>query len=193
MNSKDSEILQLLLQNKTIDLNISQIATLLKKDYKNIHTAVKRLEEASIVTLQRFGKSYKVKLVNILNTLLFEAEYNRKMELLKNKDLKVMFGYFNGMKTSLYVMLVFGSYAKKTQAKHSDIDLMFIVPDDAEESMEREIKSTAGILPLPLHVNIFKEKDFRAMSKSREFTVGSEAISHNVILHGVEAYYEMIR
>jgi len=31
------------------------------------------------------------------------------------------------------------------------------------------------------------------MKRSKEVTVGSEAIKNNVILHGIEYYYEMIQ
>ena len=70
---------------------------------------------------------------------------------------------------------------------------MFIVTDEAEGSMEKEIQNIASTLPLKLHVNIFKETDFKAMENSKETTVGSEAIKNNIILHGIEAYYELLQ
>jgi hypothetical protein len=59
--------------------------------------------------------------------------------------------------------------------------------------MENEIQSIANTLPLKLHINVFKESDFKAMESSREITVGSEAIKNNIILHGIEMYYEMMQ
>ena len=88
---------------------------------------------------------------------------------------------------------MFGSYAKKTQTKHSDIDLLFIVPDSEEERMEKEIQTITRLLPLNLHTNIFTETDFKHMKNSKEITVGSEAMKNNIILHGIETYYEMIQ
>ena len=70
---------------------------------------------------------------------------------------------------------------------------MFIVPDAAEEKMEKEIHNIASTLPLKLHVNVFKESEFKAMKNSKETTVGSEAIENNIILHGIELYYEIIQ
>ena len=97
------------------------------------------------------------------------------------------------MSTKLFILLVFGSYSKKTHTKHSDIDLMFIVPDAEEGKMEKEIYNIASTLPLKLHLNIFKESEFKAMKNSKETTVGSEAIENNIILHGIESYYEMVQ
>lgn len=193
MKSKDVEIIKVLIENKYADLSINQIAKLLKKDYKNVHNMVTRLSKLQIIKLQSFGKSYKVSLSFKMHPLIFEAEYLRKNELLKNKDIAVMLDSFRKMKSEFYILLLFGSYAKKTQIKHSDIDLMFIVPDTEEEKMEKEVQRIANTLPLNLHINIFRESDFKAMKNSKENTVGSEAIKNNIILHGIESYYEIIR
>lgn len=193
MRSREVEIIKLLIENKDKELNINQIAKLLNKDYKNTHNIVTRLSKMQMVTLQPFGNSYRVSLVNKVHPLIIEAEYNRRNELLRNKNISVMCDSFKSLHSKFYILLVFGSYAKKTQIKRSDIDLMFIVPDIAEEKMEREIQNITRTLPIRIHINIFKESDFIAMKNSKEITVGSEAIKHNIIIHGVESYYEMIQ
>jgi len=193
MRSKEVEVIRVLLENKEKELNINQIAKLLKKDYKNIHNMIQRLFKMRLVELQNFGKSQKVILVNQMHPLIFEAEYLRRNELLKNKSFSIMINSFEKLSSKLYVLLLFGSYAKNKQTKHSDIDLLFIVPDAAEEKMEREIHNIVRILPLKIHTNIFKETDFKAMKNSKEFTVGSEVIKNNIILHGIETYYTMIK
>ncbi|MBI5397944.1 nucleotidyltransferase domain-containing protein [Candidatus Woesearchaeota archaeon] len=193
MKSKEVDIIKLLIENKEKELSINQIAKLLKKDYKNAHNIVTRLSKIRVVRLEPFGKSYRVTIFNKVHPLIYEAEYLRRQELLKNKDIAVMYDSFQSMHSKLYVLLVFGSYAKKTQTKQSDIDLMFIVPDEAEERVEKEIENITGTLPLKIHINIFKESDFIAMKKSKEVTIGSEAIIKNIILHGIEFYYEMIQ
>lgn len=193
MKSREIEVIKLLLENRNKELSINQVAKLLKKDYKNAHNIVTRLSKMRLVKLEAFGKSYKVTLINKPHPLIYEAEILRRSEFLKNKDLSVMYDSFKKIHSKLYVLLVFGSYAKNTQTKHSDIDLMFIVPNESEEKMEKGIQNIAGTLPLKIHINIFKESDFIAMHKSKEITVGSEAVMKNVILHGIEAYYEMVQ
>ncbi|MEK6968153.1 MAG: nucleotidyltransferase domain-containing protein [Nanoarchaeota archaeon] len=192
MIGNEVEFIRLLIENKDKDLSISSVAKLLKKDYKNAHNIVKRLEKRSLISLKPFGRSYRLTLNIKPHPLIFEAEHERRSELLKNKDLVVMLETFKGLRTKLFVLLVFGSHAKKTSTKHSDIDLLFIVPDAGEERIEKEIQNIASILPLKLHLNIFSETDFKAMKNSKETTVGSEAIMHNVILHGIEPYYEIV-
>ncbi len=191
MKNQDSIIVRTILEHKEKDLSIADLSKLTKKDYKTTHTIVKRLEKNELVTLQQFGKSYKVALINKVHPLLFEAEYARREEILQDKNLQVMLDYFkNGLKTSLYILLLFGSYAKKKQTKHSDLDLFFIAPD-ADKDFEKKVLNITQLIPLKLHVNVFTESEFIAMKKSKENTVGSEVIKNSIILYSIEAYYEL--
>lgn len=193
MKNQDSIIVRAILEYREKDLSIADLTKLTKKDYKTTHTIIKRLEKNKIVHLQQFGKSYKVILNSIAHPLIFEAEYARREEILYDKNLRVMLDYFKkGLKTSLYVLLLFGSYAKKTQTKHSDIDLFFIAPD-ADKEFEKKVLDITQIIPLKLHVNIFSESEFIAMKKSKENTVGSEVIKNNIILYGIESYYDLLQ
>ena len=194
MIRNEIKIIIYLFRNKEREINIRQIAQGLKIDYKNVYSLIILLQKKGILTLQRFGKSWKILLNNTPHPLIYGAEYQRKQEILKNKDLLVMLDYFHRhMKTSFYVLLLFGSYAKGTNTKNSDIDLLFIVPNELEEKYEQNIQHIASLLPLKLHLNIFKEKDFLAMKNSKELTVGSEAIKNNILLHGIEEYYELLQ
>ena len=89
-------------------------------------------------------------------------------------------------------MLLFGSYAKRTQKKSSDIDLMVICPDGLEDAFEKDISRTARSMPLPLHPLVFSESQFIEMANAKEPNVGQEALKNNVILYGIEQYYEMV-
>ena len=193
MISKEVDVVKYLLEHKGEELNMRSLAKGLKIDYKNIHTMVKRLQKKGIITLEPFGRSYKILLSNTCSPIVFDAEYTRRKETLKDKNMRTLVDYFQrNVKSRFYCMLLFGSHAKGTQTKHSDIDILFIVPDDKEDQMERSIQSVTSLIPLKLDVHIFKEKDFIAMKNSKETTVGSEAIQNNIILHGIEPYYELL-
>jgi len=193
MRNKDAIIIKYLIENKNEELNILKISKELKMDYKNIYSIIKRLEKELLVKLESFGQSSRVKLISQVHPLIFEAEYSRRKELLKNKNLGVMLNDFKKtLKSKYYILIIFGSYAKKTQKKNSDIDLMFIVPDGKEDLFEKEIQRTASSLPLPIHSLVFSEKQFLEMVNSRESNVGQEALKNNIILYNAETYYEMI-
>lgn len=193
MRNKDAIIIRYLIENKNEELNILKISKELRMDYKNVYSIVKRLEKELLVKLESFGQSNRVKLISQVHPLIFEAEYNRRKELLKDKNLAVMLNDFkNALKSKCYMLLIFGSYAKKTQTKNSDIDLMFIVPDGKEELFEKDVHRAARSLPLPIHYLIFSEKQFLDMNNAKEPNVGQEALKNNIILYGIETYYEMI-
>jgi predicted nucleotidyltransferase len=193
MERKDAGVVKYLLERKGQTLNMRSISLGLKMDYKVAYGIIKRLEKEKVVILEKFGNSATVRLSDKVSPLIFEAETQRREELLKNKNLRLILDYYEkGLGTRFYVLLLFGSFAKGTQKKNSDIDLLFVVPDGREEEFERKIQNISATIPFDIHVNVFSEKDFRAMGKSKEPTVGSEAIMNNMILHGIESYYGLI-
>jgi len=193
MRSKESTIIKFLIENKNEELNINSISKSLKMDYKNVYSIIKRLEMVSLIKIETFGQSSRVKLNTMVHPLIFEAEFERRKEILKNKNLAVMLSSFKrAIKSRLYVLLLFGSYAKKTQTKSSDIDLMFICPDGLEDSFEKDIIRTVHSIPLPLHPLVFSESQFIGMTNAKEPNVGQEALKNNIILYGIEQYYGLI-
>ena len=193
MRSKEPTIIKFLVEHKNEELNIRNISKAMKMDYKNAYSIIKRLEKASLVKIEAFGQSSRVKLNAIANPLIFEAEFERRKEVLKDKNLAVMLSSFKrGIKSKLYVLLLFGSYAKKTQTKSSDIDLMFICADGLEDAFEKDNNRIARSMPLPLHTIVFSESQFIGMINAKESNAGQEALKNNVILYGIETYYEMI-
>ena len=193
MRSKESTIIKFLIENKNEELNIRRISKSLKMDYKNVYSIIKRLEKWQLVQIETFGQSSRVKLNAIAHPLVFEAEFERRKEVLRNKNLAVMLSSFKrAIKSKLYVLLLFGSYAKKTQTKSSDIDLMFICPDGLEDTFEKEVDRTSHSMPLPLHPLVFSERQFIEMANAKEPNVGQEALKNNIILYGIEQYYGLI-
>jgi len=45
---------------------------------------------------------------------------------------------------------------------------------------------------LPIHELVFSEKQFLEMVDAKKSNVGQEALKNNIILYGIETYYEMI-
>ncbi len=192
MRNKDAIIVRRLIERKNEELNILKLSTELRTDYKTVYSIIKRLEKESLVKLESFGQSCRIKLISQVHPFIFEAEYARRRELLKNKNLLVMLNDFkNTLPSKCYILLIFGSYAKKTQTKNSDIDLMFIVPDGKEELFEKSVHRVTRLLPLPIHYLVFSEKQFLDMVNAKESNVGKEALKNNIILYGIETFYEM--
>ena len=194
MKDRNVDVVRYLIENSYRELNILSIAKSIKMNYKNAFDIVKRLEKEKLVTLKKFGSSNKVEINKIIHPLIFEAEYARRNDILKDKNILLMLNQIrNDAESSLYLLLLFGSYAKKTQTKNSDIDIMFIPPDGTEEKFEKKASQITRIMPLPIHYMVFSESQFLDMINAKGFNVGKEAVKNNIILHGIENYYEMIK
>lgn len=95
--------------------------------------------------------------------------------------------------TPFYVLIVTGSYAKNTQKKTSDIDLALVI-DDAEDTKRvyAQLKSTCELSIPEIHLYIFKKSEFLEMLINKEANYGKEIAKNNLLLHGAEAYYQII-
>ena len=185
MANEINAILRLLIERQQDLWSIRKISITRKINYKSAYHAVAKLEKEGILSIQKIGNTKSCSFNLHFNPRVLEVEYLRREELVQNKNFKVI---YNDLKRLAFpfIALLFGSYAKGTQTKHSDIDLLII----AEQ--EKEISSTLSIRPLNIHSTIIKPEEFMQMAKSKEFSVVSEALKKNIILIGIEDYYRLL-
>ncbi|MEK6846409.1 MAG: nucleotidyltransferase domain-containing protein, partial [Nanoarchaeota archaeon] len=124
-----------------------------------------------------------------LSSKILEVEELRKKELFKNKNIKLIYKRIKEAKSPFYTLILFGSFANKTNTKRSDIDLCLIT-DNPE--VTKEVQVVLSITPLDAHLVEFTSAQFISMLKSKGFNVGNEIVKNNVILYGIESFYEMI-
>ncbi|MEK6871764.1 MAG: nucleotidyltransferase domain-containing protein [Nanoarchaeota archaeon] len=186
----EKKIIKYLIETKK-ELTIRELSKQIMSDYKITHTAVHKLAKKGLLKTERIGKSILIKLGTSFDKDIFEVEFKRREDILQNKNLKIMLDSIkNNLKNVNFILLLFGSYAKKKSNKNSDIDLMFIVPD---LHIEKDLEDIISLLPLKIHYFVFNEEQFRNMKQTHELNVVKEAIQHNIILQGIEHYYELIR
>jgi len=185
MDNEKLNILKLLIESQEKTFSIRQISIQRKINYKSAYTNLKLLAEDGIATLKKQGNTTICSFNYKFDDLVFEVEYERLQELLKNKNFLVLYDRLSKINAQ-FILLLFGSYAKKHESKHSDIDLLLITNDP------KPIESQINLLPLNIHLTNITYDSFRAMLKSKEFTVVSEAMKHNILLFGLEDYYRLI-
>src|SRR3989344_7551124 len=186
MMDSEIRILQLLLNNRDAKFTIKKIAESLKINYRIAYEKVLELEKDGLIRITKTGNSKTSEFTNVFNNKVFEAEYERKCDLFKNKDFLVLHNRLAELKFP-FIALLFGSHAKGTANKHSDIDILVIGEND------KEIRAALSLLPDKIHLTAVTCENFIHMAKSREFTVVSEAIKNNIILIGIEEYYRMLK
>jgi predicted nucleotidyltransferase/predicted transcriptional regulator len=179
----DISIIKLLIEKKET-FTIKKISEALKINYRTAYERVAVLEKEKLIKITRAGNSKICEFTNKFNSKVYEAEYERRMSM--NKDLLVLRSRLAELNFS-FIALLFGSYAKGTANKNSDIDILSIGGD------EKEIKAVISLLPDKIHLTSITCEEFMHMAKSKEFTVVSEAIKNNIILIGIEEYYRMLK
>ncbi|MBI5332927.1 MAG: nucleotidyltransferase domain-containing protein [Candidatus Aenigmarchaeota archaeon] len=184
MNS-DVKILRLLLTKKEERFTIKKLAETLEINYRIAYEQSMKLEKCGLIRITKTGNSKICEFESRFDNKVFEAEYLRKRELFRNKDFLIIHNRLAELKFPL-IALLFGSYAKGTAKKYSDIDILTIGGD------EKEIQTTISLLPDKIHLTAMDYESFIHMAKSKEFTVVSEVLKNNIILIGIEEYYRLL-
>lgn len=184
------KILQFLIENNYKKFTIKEISDKLKIDYKNTHQNVKKLENSNLIILEKIGSSYQVFFNFKFNHKIYEVEQIRKEELIKDKNIKIISNILNEIRSPFFIALLFGSFVKKTNNKHSDIDLCIITDN---KDTHKEIKSKLSLLPLEIDLNQFTTEEFKSMLKTKDFNVSHEIKKHYIVLNGIENYYNLIQ
>lgn len=187
MRDNKKEIIVKLVEKGEEKPTINQLSQETGIRYKNVYDIIKKLEEEFLIKTEKIGNSLQCSLIKKMHPLLFDAEFHRRKILTKNSDFKVIQNRLNSLNFS-FIILLFGSHAKKTSVKGSDIDIMVI----GEKNRERDFENIFSIIPLNIHHNFFTYEEFITMAQSYEFSVVKEAIKNNVILIGIEDYYRLM-
>ncbi|RLF35149.1 MAG: hypothetical protein DRM99_05205 [Thermoplasmata archaeon] len=182
------KILKLLLSNKEEVFTIKKIAERTGINYRIAYEKIKSLEKENLVKATKTGNTKICKFTNKFDKKVFEAEYERRLDLFKkNKDFLVLYKMLSELNFP-FIVLLFGSYAKGKATKHSDIDLLVV----CEGKREHKIQEIFDLFPLKIHPTFTKFEDFMKMLKTKEFSVVLEAVKNNIILVGIEDYYRLI-
>lgn len=189
-NTTKDKILKLLLSNKAEQFTIREISNKIKVDYKTVYIQIKVMQEQKLLDLQKKGQTNLCSISKgAFGPGIYRAEYLRRQDLLNDKNLNVIYQDIkDDIGNPFFILLLFGSYAKGTQRKHSDIDLMLITEN---ELVQQDIKQIINRIPLEIHLVCFTFGEFQSMLKTTEFNVGREADMNNIILFGTEAYYQL--
>ncbi len=185
-------------------LTILEISKQLKIGYRPAYNHICEMEKEGIIKIDKIGSAKQCSL-NILNPrtrhLLETLDMERKEELYKgNPRLKLIDGLISKLTekfmSEIHSIVLFGSYAKGTATKQSDIDLLFIVSNIKDkylrESIERESASYQYSHNIKISPLITDIEEFKKMLKSKELNVGKEIKEYGISLYGYELFWRII-
>jgi len=188
-------ILRFFIEHITEQFAIREIARKTKTDFKSTHSTVQKLVQKNILTKKRQANVDLCSL-NLKNDLtqVYYAELLRTKDFLdKHKELKSFFqNVQEKVRTHFYTLVVFGSFAKETETKTSDLDVLIITPSRSTgEEITRIISSEALLLNRKVQPIVLDEKEF--VKSLAEKNVVIEAFKNHIIITGVEAFYHGVR
>ena len=183
------KLIRYLIENK-MPVSTLQASGAIIVDYKNTYNMVNDLASKSIITKEQLGNTNLIRLNLTPNAEIFNTEKIRTQEFVtKNPKLKIVKSYIEEINYPFLIVLVFGSYVKGTNNTHSDIDICVIVDN---ENKSKELRQKLNLLPLRLEVHEFTIQEFISMIEKKQNNVGQEIVKNNIILYGIENYYNLI-
>lgn len=171
------EVILLLLKK---EMHQREIAKELKTSLTRVQSVLKELRNINAVDYKEIGKNhvYFIKKNLIFKSLVLNAENYKLIRLLrKHTFLEPLFKEIIS-KSKDSIILLFGSYAKGTEKKDSDIDIYI-------DTTSQKIKETAQNIYSSLSIKIGKFNPNDLLIK--------EIIKNHIIIRGGEEFYEKIK
>ena len=189
------KILKLLFDDLTAEYTIRVISLLLKKPYAQTHRNINTLTQKKLIIQTKKGKSNTIKLqFELFNDEFLITEIQRKKDLLnKYLKIKLLCEDIDRIKQKQYICILFGSYANWTAKMNSDIDLLFVIPEEYDYGkFEKNIKNHINVPNVD--INITTEEGLIEMwNTPLKLNVGNELLKKHVILKGAEAFLQLRR
>lgn len=197
------KIIGLLRKDLDIGITILAISKRLKIGYRPAYNHVNTMIKENMIIARKVGMAKQCTL-NLENArcrqILSESDLLRKEQLFKENHklksvLESLIERLSGTLSGLHSVVLFGSYAKGTATKSSDIDLIFILADikdkSARESIERECSGYGYSHSMAINPLLTDVAEFKKMLKSKELNVGKETREYGIPLYGSEIFWRL--
>ena len=177
------------MENKSPKSSIREISKKLNTDYKNTFNSINALQP-DIIIKDKLGNTSLIEIKLSSNQEIYSVENKRTKQFLhENKRLILIKRDIESLNYPFFIVLVFGSIVKKTNTEKSDIDIC-IISDNKLKT--QELKAKLGLLPLNLEIQDFGVNEFESMLEKKQDNLGSEIVKNNVIIYGIENYYNLV-
>ena len=184
MSDNVNTILQVFLPEYSRKIHVREIARLTGINRQTVSEILKSMENERLVDSEIVGrqKLYFLNFRNMLTKLrINNTENTIRMNMCKNRTISIL---MKSLDISSPVVL-FGSYAKGTERKDSDIDLLIL--SNKKYNPERFEKETGK----KTHIFHMKPKEF-VEGFFRKDTLIAEIVKSHVCLRNTEAFVDLL-
>ena len=184
------KIINLLANKKSFTIN--QIAIQLNESYSFVNRIITKMITENLILKEKIGHSLLCRLNtenDKIRVLISLNEVNKKQEFLnKNKELKLITDeIISKIKNKVMSVAIFGSYAKNTQTKKSDIDLFILAKKSFDTTrLVRNIHAKYGKEISPI---VMTEKQLK---NQKNKPIIKEIVKYHIILTGFENFINLM-
>lgn len=181
------KIINRLGKNPKKNYTMHELSIELKIPYASFYRTINSIMD--LLVMEKVGNSKVITLNNqnkILKSHLAVSSDEERKDYLKKYP--IIRKIYQELDTDNIVIL-FGSYAKKTQTEKSDIDLLIINKDG-----KKSISFSKYELLFKLKINpiFITKKEFKLMLKEKEENIGKQALYDHIILNNPEEFWECV-
>lgn len=191
------DIISLYLSDYNRKIHLREIARLLNANHRTIALTLQKLERKNIMSSEVIGKNkfYSLNLDNIsTKEYITCTESVQKMKLLEKyfifKKLVTQLSASLESNTITPSIILFGSYAKGTGEKESDIDLL-LFKDKKENELTIKIKEFAKQYNKTIQIQQATREQFEAGLREKDPLV-IEIVNHHILLSNNQFFIEML-
>ena len=197
------KIIKLFYNNLYAEFTINELANKTSISYSYVHRQVEELEGKGIlVVTQRTNRKYckpnynnpevKTSFVKISNQIA--EDFLKKRDKIFFVVEKLLSSLPKKTDFNLLSIVLFGSLAKGTDSKKSDIDLFILVPSKKkyDEIIDMECVALSRSFGAEINPMVSEPTNLLTMLKDKEHNVAKEILKNKIILFGAEKFWELI-
>ena len=193
----ENKIIGNLLKTPLKSKSLNQISIETKLSYITVHKLIPNLVRKKLLNLEKKGKANLISINfehSSIDNLSSAMIYERNNFLKKKPQITIFLKEIEEMLADkFYTLILFGSYAKNTTTKTSDIDLLFIIQTRKDiEKYKDKINKVLKLHSIKTHISVVAIGDFVDMLNNKH-TMGRSAFQNGMVLFGTEQYYAMVK
>jgi predicted nucleotidyltransferase len=165
-----------------------------KKSKGYIYKGLERLKDNKMISSERIGKRTVV-YSPILKTASSQSYWGYLKEHEAWSKEKFPFQIIENLRRKMpeqfFTLIVTGSYAKGTQTKNSDLDVV-IISDKDPKAIYAELKFESETSIPPVHLYVFTKQEFFEMLTNKKENYGKEIARKCLVFFGGASYYSIL-
>lgn len=191
----EQKIMEILLPQPFNAYSIRKISELIQGSYALTYESVQSLIEKRLIKTKKIGNTLSCQL-----NLSSEPSSLAISSLIHSQKFlnKVQFGFIvdeikEKLSDLIYIMILFGSYAKGKARPESDVDLLFVVQNEGDiEKIKKRLKLVLSSTKIKVEFEVVTTEWLLKMFEEKH-SVGREVLEGSMILYGAEQYYTLVR